>query len=396
MPERVGYLKEVCGLDFGWGPTAVMQWILEHFHIWGGLSWTTSIVILGFALRSTMFPFLIGSAGQAVRMKAMSADMAPLQAQYREAVRAQDSMKMSQLQLQMRTVKDEHGVNLKKAFYPLLIQLPFGFGAWRLLRNSATLPVPGFVTESWLWTSDLTFSDPYYVMPLLSSVMIYTTLKMNQRAREGAGAVGGPDFMALLGKAMPVLSFCFVSFQPGAVQLYFVSSATAGLLTSWLLQNAVVRTFLKLPVLPKDQPLPSASTSTLASTESSATPKPEVASFMRTRSSNQGKSQFQILNERAQALADEEAKAARENKSGIDKAVDSVKGQWSDIRKHGRGFVEGITGGVEEQVAAAKQKQREEYEERVRAGLEEQREARNRELGVEETKREGGGRRRRK
>lgn len=340
-----------------------------------------------------MFPFLVGSAEQTGRMREMSKEMGPLQAEYREAVRNQDNMKMSQLQLQMRAVKKDHGVNLARAFYPLLIQLPFGFGAWRLLRNSATLPVPGFVTESWLWTSDLSFSDPYYIMPCLSSLMIYITLRMNIRAREGGASVGGPDLMAILAKAMPALSCAFVAFQPGAVQLYFVSSSAAGLATAWLLQNAAVRRYLGIPVLPKDQPTPNSLAST--STDPTMPSAPQPAPFMRTKSSNQGRSQAQILEAQARVLEEQEAKAAQENRSGVDKAVDAVKGQWSDIKKHGQGFMESVTGGVEEHKKAQTRKKREEYEAHVRDRLEEQREARNRELGVEETKREDGVRRRR-
>lgn len=341
--------------------------------------------MLGVALRSVMFPFLVGAADQSGRMRAMSTAMAPLQAGYREAVRDQDKVKMSQFQMEIRAVKNEHGVNFKKAFYPLLIQIPFGFGAWRTLSNSAALPVPGFVTESWLWTSDLSFSDPYFIMPALSSLAIYITLRMNKNARAGSAAATGPDLMAILGKAMPLLSFVFVSFQPGAVQLYFVSSAATGLVTAWLLQNGIVRSYLKLPLLPNQQP---------ASNEPvNRSTEPGAAPFMRTRSSWQGKSQSQVLEAQARVIEEEEAKAAQENRSGIDKVVDSAKGQWLDIKKHGSGFMETFTGKVEERREAETKRQREKYEARVRASLEEQRAARNRDLGIEETKREGGRRR---
>src|SRR5581483_2371770 len=67
IPERIGYLKEACGLDFGWGPSSMMEWILEHIHIWGGFSWTASIVLLGIGLRASLFPTLVMSAAQSAR-----------------------------------------------------------------------------------------------------------------------------------------------------------------------------------------------------------------------------------------------------------------------------------------------------------------------------------------
>ena len=38
MPENIGYLQKI-GLDYGYGPTSIMQWIVEHIHVYSGWGW---------------------------------------------------------------------------------------------------------------------------------------------------------------------------------------------------------------------------------------------------------------------------------------------------------------------------------------------------------------------
>lgn len=33
IPEQIGYLKDL-GLDYGWGPTSFVQWLIENIHVY--------------------------------------------------------------------------------------------------------------------------------------------------------------------------------------------------------------------------------------------------------------------------------------------------------------------------------------------------------------------------
>jgi 60Kd inner membrane protein len=179
IPERIGYLKEVCGLDYGWGPTAFMEFMVEHLHIFGGFTWGASIIGSAVLIRLFVFRSSMQSSNISVRMKQANPILEPLRAQYKEATLAKDTVKQTQTATQMRMLMKEYNISYGKMLLPALIQVPLSFGAFRLFRGMAALPVPALETEDWLWTSDLTQSDPLMILPIVSAASLYTSLRVS-------------------------------------------------------------------------------------------------------------------------------------------------------------------------------------------------------------------------
>lgn len=178
VPERIGYLKEVCGLDFGWGPSSMMEMALEHIHIYGDLSWATSIVVLCTVIRVLIFIPTLKSSDMSAKWKLAQPLMAPAREKLSMAYKAKDFRLMAEAKAEMKALRKEYGVNLFGMFIPILIQIPLQFGGFRVLRNMAELPVPALQTENWLWTTDLTLGDPYYLLPLINAFVLYLTIKV--------------------------------------------------------------------------------------------------------------------------------------------------------------------------------------------------------------------------
>lgn len=63
-------------------------------------------------------------------------------------------------------LKKRNGVSVGWMLAPALLQAVFGFGAFKLTRAMAALPVPGFETGGFAWITDLTVCDPLYITPL--------------------------------------------------------------------------------------------------------------------------------------------------------------------------------------------------------------------------------------
>lgn len=179
VPERIGYLKEVCGLDYGWGPTSVIEFVVEHLHIYGGLTWAASIVASAVLIRLLVFRPSCQSSNMSIRMKQANPILEPLRAEYKEVTLAKDSAKQAQVAAQMRMIMKEYNISYGKIFLPALIQIPLSFGGFRLFRGAAALPVPGLETEHWLWTSNLTQSDPLYILPIISAASLYGSLRVS-------------------------------------------------------------------------------------------------------------------------------------------------------------------------------------------------------------------------
>lgn len=277
IPERIGYLKDICGLDFGWGPSSTVQWILEHLHISAGLSWTASIFCIGIILRTAIFPLMVRAQDYTAKMKEINVYMEPLRKQYRAAQESNDHRKMGEVAQEIRYVMQSHGMSgsgVLKSLAPIAVQIPFGFGAWRVLRNAAETPVPGFITEQWLWLHDLTFGDPYYILPAICAVFTYGTIKVGQNASSSAISAS-KEMQAIqpwLVRLLPGATFLFICFQPGAVQTYFMASTATGFLATGALNFGPTRRMLGLPA--RVPPPPETQEYTTAKTPGTSTSTP--------------------------------------------------------------------------------------------------------------------------
>lgn len=178
IPERIGYLKEVCGIDFGWGPSSIMQMLIEHIHIYGGFTWATSIVLMALTARVLIFLPMVTSSDQGAKWKASQSVIGPAREKLTAAYKVKDYRRMAEAKAELSALQKEYGVNPIKMFIPVLIQVPLQFGGFRVLRNMAELPVPALLKENWLWAQDLTLGDPFYILPVANAAVLYLTIKV--------------------------------------------------------------------------------------------------------------------------------------------------------------------------------------------------------------------------
>lgn len=350
--------------------------MLENLHITAGFSWTASIVLLGFTVRAMIFPLMVGAAKETQKIRDANVVLQPIQAEYQAAKEKGDRQKMVQAAQHLMAVRKEFNLSYLNAFLPMLVQIPFGFGCWRVLRNAAEYPVPGFITESWLWTSDLTFSDPFYIVPLLSGFLVFLTFTMNSRVSLAAQQTGGPWLKLFLAG----MTFVFTSLQPGAVQLYFLTASCTGLATAFILQQTPVRRTFGMPALqrlavtpntPSPTGSPSATSTTTPSTIGGLNRKPLAARNAEAKE--------------AARLAAEQAERMKKI-STIDKFVDSGKKLQGTVAtfvkgEEGVSFLDKFRTGQESKKKESEAARAEEYEAKMRALLDEKRRQRNERMG---------------
>ena len=177
ITEASGWLKQL-GLDYGWGPTAFMEWVLESIHLYTGLPWWASILVLGFGFRTINFKLFMHASDNSAKMQSISHLTKPLQVKMMEASKNGNTQEAARLRAETRSLMKRYDVKQSRIFFPMLVQIPFGFGAFRLLRGMTSLPVPGLENEGVAWMPDLTLSDPYFILPAFTSIMTYFILKV--------------------------------------------------------------------------------------------------------------------------------------------------------------------------------------------------------------------------
>ncbi|KAL8959491.1 MAG: hypothetical protein Q9193_003655, partial [Seirophora villosa] len=141
LQPHIGYMKEL-GLDFGWGPTAFLQWSLEHVVVHLETPWWASLAITTLAIRLVLFGLHIGASDNAARLEAVKPHLKDIRKRLDEAKETRNMRDMLQYTAEMKQVYAVAGVKMWKNLLPFM-QFPLAFGIFRLTRNMAWLPVPG-------------------------------------------------------------------------------------------------------------------------------------------------------------------------------------------------------------------------------------------------------------
>ena len=177
LEPHFGYLKEM-GLDFGWGPTAFVEWMLEHVHVISGLPWAGSIAITALIVRFGLLKLFINASDTSARMATIQPLLQPIQEEIKVAKARQDSQTMVDAASRLRGVYRSANISFAALFLPMVAQGALGVGSFRLLRNMAELPVPGFDQGGFLWLTDLTYPDPLYLLPAITTGIVFWTMKV--------------------------------------------------------------------------------------------------------------------------------------------------------------------------------------------------------------------------
>ncbi|ODA82506.1 hypothetical protein RJ55_01013 [Drechmeria coniospora] len=250
MPEQIGYLHAI-GLEYGVGPTSVMQWVLEHVHIWSGLGWGASVMATAVALRVLMLYPQIRS----LKFNAVMQNM-------RKDPRSQEAMKLIQQGFQERDMemrqkgqylnkmlKQQYGASSWGMLWSFM-QIPFTFGLFRIVSGMTHIPVPSLETAGYLWFTDLTATDPYFILPALGTGLMIGALAINAKYAPEAQRKMLKNMTYIFG----VVGFVGTTFLSAAVNLMTVALGAATLLQSIILNNAAVRRAVGLPPPPVEAP----------------------------------------------------------------------------------------------------------------------------------------------
>lgn len=242
MPEQIGYLHAL-GLNYGWGPTSVMQWVLEHVHVWSGMGWAGSILATAVLLRAIMvYP--------QVRAQQFNAKMAEM----RKDERAQEALKMvreslakndpemrQRGQFMNKMLQKEYGVNNWEMLWSFG-QIPFSYGLFRIVSGMASVPVPSLETTSFLWINNLAATDPYLIMPAVGTAFLVGSLAFNSKYQPPAQR----KMMKNMAYVFGFIGFVATCFMSAAVNIMAAGLGACTLVTAAVLNSAVVRQRLGL------------------------------------------------------------------------------------------------------------------------------------------------------
>ncbi|MBR0139595.1 MAG: membrane protein insertase YidC [Firmicutes bacterium] len=171
-----------------------------------------SIIILTLLVRLCMLPLYAKQIKETAKMSEIQPKMKEIQTRYAADPATRDQ-KISELY-------KENNVNPASGCLPLLIQMPFIFGLFALLRNPLTYMTQDSmimaVHEAFLWVPDLCQPDAW-ILPIIAGISTYFTFSATNQASNG-DAMGMNNAMKYF---YPVMIFLLGRSFPAGLALYW-------------------------------------------------------------------------------------------------------------------------------------------------------------------------------
>lgn len=243
--DQIGYLESI-GLADGWGPTSILEHVLEYTHVYTGLPWWGTIIASTFLVRTIMFPVYVKSSANMAKMLKVK----PVLDKLMDEMRNGDTEERMVAMKQRSKLYKDHGIKTAHSLLPAL-QLPVAYGFFQAARRMANHPVEGFQNQGAFWFPDLSQVDPYCGLQVLTAFVVTGMIR-------SGGETGAQTMNPMFKKTMtwlPFLSILVTQNMSAAVVLYFAANSIFSLIQSLVLKNRHFRKWAKIPPIEKAVPV---------------------------------------------------------------------------------------------------------------------------------------------
>ena len=207
-------------VDYGW-LTIISQplfWLLDFVHGFVG-NWGLAIILVTFLIKLAFYKLTESSGRSMAKMRNLQPRMKALQDRYKD-----DKQALSQA---MMDLYKREKVNPAAGCLPILIQMPFFLAFYWVLLESVEMRQAPFA----LWITDLSTRDPYFILPLIMGVAMFTQQKLNPAPAD--------PVQAKVMQIMPIMFTVFFAFFPSGLVLYWVTNTLLSILQQWKVNKVV-------------------------------------------------------------------------------------------------------------------------------------------------------------
>ncbi|HEX9024412.1 MAG TPA: membrane protein insertase YidC [Geobacteraceae bacterium] len=193
-------------LDLGWFAAIAkpLLYTLKFFHRYVG-NYGVAIIIITVILKAIFFPLTHKSYKSMKGMQKIQPEMNKIREKYKND---RDAMNKAVMELYR-----EHKVNPLGGCLPMVVQIPVFFALYKALMFSIELRHAPF----FLWITDLSDKDPYYVTPIIMGITMFIQQKMTPSQMD-------PVQQKMMLALPVVFTFMFLNFPSGLVLYWLVNN----------------------------------------------------------------------------------------------------------------------------------------------------------------------------
>ena len=207
-------------VDYGWLTViaAPLFWVLQMFHGLVG-NWGVAIILLTIVIKLIFFPLSAASYKSMAKMKLVTPRLQRLREQYGD-----DRAKLNQAMMELYKTEK---INPLGGCLPIVVQIPVFIALYWVLLAAVELRHAPF----YLWITDLSTEDPWYVLPALMMASMLVQTKMNPTPPDPVQA-----------KVMMIMPFAFgfmFFFFPAGLVLYWVVNNILSIAQQWQITRMI-------------------------------------------------------------------------------------------------------------------------------------------------------------
>lgn len=146
---------------------AWVRWTQQH---WTS-NWGWTIILVTVLINVALLPLRITQIKSSMKMQKVAPQIQQIQEKYKKY--KLDDPRRSEMQKEVSALYKEHDVNPVGGCLPLIIQMPFLFAFYTMLRNAIELRHAG-----WLYLHDLSAPDHLHIIPIATVILMLALQRM--------------------------------------------------------------------------------------------------------------------------------------------------------------------------------------------------------------------------
>ena len=220
-PKAVDVLEKVRSADgvdlhgvldfgfFGFIGRPLFAWVLWTQQHWTS-NWGWTIIVVTVMINVALLPLRISQIKSSMKMQKVAPQMQAIQEKYKKY--KMDDPRRMEMQKEVAALYKEHDVNPIGGCLPVLIQMPFLFAFYTMLRNAIELRHAG-----WLYLTDLSAPDHWHIIPIATIVLMVAM----QRMMPAAGM--SKEQQRMMNMMTPVMFALFTWTVASGLGLYIIT-----------------------------------------------------------------------------------------------------------------------------------------------------------------------------
>jgi YidC/Oxa1 family membrane protein insertase len=213
-------------INFGWLEFIAeplfhaLKWLHSYIPNWG---W--AIVVLTLIINMLLFPLRISSYKTTLKMQRVAPEIKAIQEKYKKY--SMRDPRKAEMNKEVMAIYSREGINPVGGCFQMFLQMPVWIGLNTALRYAIEMR-----HATWLWITDLSSKDPYYILPVLMGVSMYLVSKMTPMTATD------PQQQAMM-KIMPITMAGIFMISPisSGLAVYILTSSVVGIAQQWYLNR---------------------------------------------------------------------------------------------------------------------------------------------------------------